>query len=401
MLDATLIEAVLLGLAIGAVLGGLGGGGAILTVPALVYLLDQPAAAATTGSLVIVGASALSGVASYVASRQVRWRVGLVFGLVGLPGAWVGSRLNHSVDENVLLLGFAALMVVAAAAMVSDRIGGRRRGAPDEPPAARGGGSVSTLARTDETTRTSASPVAVAATALGVGLLTGFFGVGGGFVVVPALVVVLGLPLPVAVGTSLMIVAINSGTSLLSRIGGPSVDWQVVVPFALAAMVASVLGKQLASRLPARQLAIGFAALLVAVAGYTAWQSIDALTADGGSGTSSGTSSVAAPAVTDPTAIVTPAQAVAALDAGAFALDVRTPEEYAAGHLAGAANLDVSGPDFEAGLASLDRDASYVVYCASGNRAGGAVARMLDLGFTDVVNGGGFVDLAAAGVPTA
>ncbi|TIC88502.1 hypothetical protein E8D34_05030 [Nocardioides sp. GY 10113] len=395
-----MLEAVLLGLAIGAVLGGLGGGGAILTVPALVYLLDQPAAAATTGSLVIVGASALTGVASYVASRQVQWRVGLTFGLIGLPGAWIGSRLNHTVDENVLLLGFSALMVLAAAAMISDRVGGRRRGAP-EPSAPRpgDGGGVATLARTGQSTRTSASPLAVGATALGVGLLTGFFGVGGGFVIVPALVLVLGLELPIAVGTSLMIVAINSGTSLVSRIGGPAIDWQVVVPFALAAMVASVLGKQVASRLPARQLALGFAALLVAVAGYTAWQSVDALTADGGG--SSTSSAVSAPAAADPTAIVAPAEAAATLDAGAVAIDVRTPEEYAAGHLAGAVNLDVSGPGFEAGLARLDREASYVVYCASGNRAGGAVARMVELGFTDVVNGGGFVDLAAAGVPTA
>ncbi|HEY0950337.1 sulfite exporter TauE/SafE family protein, partial [Nocardioides sp.] len=126
------LEAVALGLAIGLVLGGLGGGGAILTVPALVYLLDQPAQAATTGSLVIVGLSALTGMASYVSDRQVRWRLGLTFGLVGLPATWAGSLLNHRVDEDVLLLGFAALMIAAAIAMLTDRVG-RRAAAGDDP----------------------------------------------------------------------------------------------------------------------------------------------------------------------------------------------------------------------------------------------------------------------------
>lgn len=283
------LEAVALGLAIGLVLGGLGGGGAILTVPALVYLLGQPAQAATTGSLVIVGLSALTGMASYVGDRQVRWRLGLTFGLVGLPATWAGSLLNHRVDEDVLLLGFAALMIAAAVAMLTDRV--RRRaaaGADPEPPEpeplpgdGRSGG-VSTLARplasAPSRSRSRTSPAAVAGVALLVGLLTGFFGVGGGFVVVPALVLVLGVPMQQAVGTSLLIVALNSGTSLLSRIGGPEVDWSVVLPFAVAAMVAAVLGKRVADRLPARRLTVGFAVLLLLVAGYTSWQSLAGIT---------------------------------------------------------------------------------------------------------------------------
>lgn len=277
----TLLGAVLLGLAIGAVLGGLGGGGAILTVPALVYLLDQPAQAATTGSLVIVGLSAATGVASYVRNRQVRWRLGLLFGAVGLPATWFGSYLNHRVDQDLLLLGFAALMVVAAAAMITSRLRPAddrtaESGSPRRPTPL-GCGGVATLARTDTEVRTRCSPLAVAATGLFVGLLAGFFGVGGGFVVVPALVVVLGVPMQQAVGTSLLIVALNSGTALLSRVGGPAVDWSVVVPFALAAMAATVAGKKVADRLPERGLSLGFAVLLVLVAGYTAWQSVPGL----------------------------------------------------------------------------------------------------------------------------
>ena len=102
---------------------------------------------------------------------------------------------------------------------------------------------------------------------------------GGGFVVVPALVVVLGLSMRQAVGTSLLVVALNSATSLLSRLGGPEVDWSVVLPFALAAMVAALLGKRLSDRLPPRGLALGFAVLLVLVAGYTAAQSVAGIAA--------------------------------------------------------------------------------------------------------------------------
>ena len=288
-----LVLIVLLGLLIGAVLGGLGGGGAILTVPALVYVVGQKAQDATTSSLVIVGLTAAVGMLSYLSAGRVRWGMGLTFGVVGFPATWFGSYLNHRVDENVLLLGFSALMVVAATAMVADRSASRNRSVPraggpstnapgsDTGPD-HGAGPVSVLARETTARATSArpSPVAVAAVALGVGVLTGFFGVGGGFVIVPALVLALRLPMEQAVGTSLMVVALNSTTSLASRITTAHVDWDVVVPFTLAAMVATLVGKRVADRLPARQLKVGFAALLVLVAGYTAWQSVAGLTSE-------------------------------------------------------------------------------------------------------------------------
>ena len=293
----TALGAILLGLVIGAVLGGLGGGGAILAVPALVYLLALPAQGATTGSLVIVGLSALTGAVPQARRGRVQWRLALTFGLLGLPATWVGSRLNHSVDEDVLLLGFSVLMIAAAGAMLADsgsRAGreedaGTRdhdpRPAPETPPQThpdREPRTGSTLVRTARPARSGLrspiSPVAIT-TAVLVGLLTGFFGVGGGFVVVPALVVVLGLSMRQAVGTSLLVVALNSATSLLSRLGGPEVDWSVVLPFALAAMVAALLGKRLSDRLPPRGLALGFAVLLVLVAGYTAAQSVAGIAA--------------------------------------------------------------------------------------------------------------------------
>lgn len=419
-----LVEAVALGLVIGAVLGGLGGGGAILTVPALVYVLGQSPVEATTGSLVIVGLTAAVGVAAHLRSRRVEWRTGLLMGALGLPATWVGSLLNRRVDPDVLLLGFAALMVLAAAAMlprrrpaaavptparVADRVavgagtplaangsadhGPDRR--PDPSPDASPDASPDPCSgRRPEPAPRRTSRVATVAAALGVGLLTGFFGVGGGFVVVPALVVVLGLPMPLAVGTSLLVVVLNSATSLLARVGQLELDWSAVVPFTLAAMAATFGGKRLADRVPAERTRAAFAALLVLVAGYTAWQSVDGLVAaDPSPTTATSTSGTTAP--------VDVAAARAALTGGAVAIDVRTPQEYAAGHVAGAVNLDLSSPTFREDVEALDPDARYVVYCASGRRAAEAIAVMDETGTgRSLVNGGGLDDLVAVGVPT-
>jgi hypothetical protein len=115
------------------------------------------------------------------------------------------------------------------------------------------------------------------AAGLGVGFLTGFFGVGGGFVIVPALVTIVRLPMDVAVGTSLVIVAINALVSLSARAAVAHFDWAVIVPFALAAIVATVAARFIADRLPAARLRQALAALLVLVAGHTMWQSATAL----------------------------------------------------------------------------------------------------------------------------
>jgi uncharacterized membrane protein YfcA len=282
--------AVLLGLAIGGVLGALGGGGAILTVPALVYVLGERAQDATAASLVIVGVSALAGVATYVGARRVEWKTAVLFAVVGFPATWVGSLANHHVNENVLLLGFAGLMLVAATAMVAHRpAAASNAGAAVRVPLhavvspdAAGGqprevGVAAAAMPAHPTTYARSHPVVAVPVALGVGLLTGFFGVGGGFVIVPALVLVLHLPMRRAVGTSLLIVAANSATSLVTRLGSAHFDWTVIVPFTLAAIAATLLGKRVADRLPHRQLTVGFAVLLGLVAIYTGAQSLQGL----------------------------------------------------------------------------------------------------------------------------
>ncbi|MBF4160927.1 sulfite exporter TauE/SafE family protein [Nocardioides acrostichi] len=279
-------ELLTLGILVGLVLGGLGGGGAILTVPLLVFAIGESPADAATSSLVIVGMAAATGAVSHLRARRVDWRSGLVFGLAGVPAALVGSRLSGAVDGRVLMSVFAIVMVAAAASMAR---GVLSRGsaacsrpaaseAADDAPgdyagiagASRAGTTL--LERTVPSTTTPQRirrPVAVLLSGLGVGLLTGFLGVGGGFVVVPALVLVLGLPMELAVGTSLVVVVINTLASLVARMPDLHVDLAVTAPFAAAAMIATLMGRRLASRLPTAQLQLAFAGLLVLVAGYT------------------------------------------------------------------------------------------------------------------------------------
>ena len=277
------------GVLIGLALGALGGGGSILTVPALVYLLDQSPHEATAGSLLIVGITALAGMLAHWRSGRVRVAQGVVFGVLGIAGSYAGSRLSAHVDPNVLLTAFAVLIVVAALAMLRRRRGPAPHPAPADPvgPAPRpafvgpsvGGSSVTTLERAAppklllRVDRRRAVKVVAAATV--VGLLTGFFGVGGGFVIVPALVLVLGFEMPVAVGTSLLVIAINSTVALGVRLGGNTTfDWPLLGVFTATAIVGSFVGNRVASKVDARSLTTAFAVLLVGVAVYTAARSV-------------------------------------------------------------------------------------------------------------------------------
>ena len=254
---------------IGLSLGALGGGGSILTVPALVYLLGQDTHAATTGSLLIVGVTALAGMAAHHRAGRVRIVQGLVFGVLGIAGAYVGSRLSATIAPAALMAAFSVLMLVVAAMMVVRRRAQRRAGAGGEVEAGSLDGPVLQLRPTLACNCPRVLKVVVTASA--VGLLTGFFGVGGGFVVVPALVLALGFTMPVAVGTSLLVIAINSTSALLSRMGhGVHLDWTLIGVFTLAAIVGSLLGGRLATRVRPERLTAAFTVLLVVVALYTA-----------------------------------------------------------------------------------------------------------------------------------
>lgn len=252
-----------LGFLIGMSLGALGGGGSILAVPALVYGAGQAPAAATSTSLVLVAITAALGIVPHWRAHRVRLGAGLVFGIAGIGGSLFGTHWNRAADPDVLLLAFAAVMLAAAYAMW------RRGDGPDQPPthsvgAAALPGAVRSPVRVDGST---VAKVVVAGTVVGV--LTGFFGVGGGFVVVPALVLSLHFDMPDAVGTSLLVIAINSLVALSTRLHGDAIEWAAVVPFTVASLAGVVIGGRLASRRPAASLQRGFAGLLVAVAAYT------------------------------------------------------------------------------------------------------------------------------------
>lgn len=253
--------AIPLGLLIGLALGALGGGGSILTVPALVYVLGQDPRAATTSSLLIVGSASLFALIPHARAGHVRAGQGLLFGALGTAGSFAGSALSARVPPQVLLTAFAALML-------------RHHDTGDQPERA-----TEPMLRFRPFAYDGARVAKVVLTATAVGLLTGFFGVGGGFALVPALVLVLGYSMPVAVGTSLLVIAVNSGTALAARIGMGvgDLDWTLIAVFTAAAMAGSLLGGRITARADPRHLSRAFAALLIVVALYTAARSLPTL----------------------------------------------------------------------------------------------------------------------------
>jgi uncharacterized protein len=253
-----------LGLLIGLSLGALGGGGSILTVPALVYVIGQDARAATTSSLFIVGITSVIAALGHARSGRVRWGVGVAFGITGIAAGFAGTAVNRVMNPDVLLLGFAAVIVVAAVGMLAN--------SGDEEPAPQKGDAQQHSRRW-----TPGRIGRIAGAGLLVGFMTGLFGVGGGFVIVPALTLALGLSMPQAVATSLVVISINSAGALLARAGTAHFDWAVILPFTMAAVAGSLGGTVIADRVSGTTLTRAFAVLLIAVAVYTATSSLISL----------------------------------------------------------------------------------------------------------------------------
>ena len=266
--------AVVAGALIGLSLGALGGGGSILAVPVLVYALGQSPVQATTGSLVVVGVTSLLGAVTAYRAGNVLLGRGVAFGLVAVGGAVVGAKTSAHVPEAVLLAAFSVLMLAVGGLMVVRQVRSRRTGGAqrartfDEP--------IIRLSPTFACQCPRALKVLVTATA--VGLLTGFLGVGGGFLVVPALVLALALPMEYAAGTSLVVITITSAAALAVRAGtGTHPDWGLVLALTAASATGGVLGARLAARADTRRLSAAFSGLIVAVAVATAAQALPAL----------------------------------------------------------------------------------------------------------------------------
>jgi uncharacterized membrane protein YfcA len=251
--STTLLVALALGLVIGALLGLLGGGGSILAVPALVYGVGQPLSVAVPTSLLVVGISSVTAVLPRL--RKVQWRLAAILGATGAVAAFAGTAVNRILNPSTVLLGFAAVMVIAAVRMLrsSDDAGGS---------CALPGGGVDWR---------SCLPKA-AASGVVVGFLTGLFGVGGGFLVIPALTLLLGLPMVTATATSLVVIVINSAAGFTAHLGNATLDLQTAATFIGAAVLGTLIAGRLAPRLPSRELRRWFAYLVLAVAAYVASQ---------------------------------------------------------------------------------------------------------------------------------
>jgi uncharacterized protein len=250
------IAGVGLGLIIGVLLGLLGAGGSILAVPALVYGVGVPLAEAVPMSLLVVGISAATALLPRLRHGRVHWRIAAIFGASGAAAAFAGAAVNRLLDPRVVLVGFAAVMVVAAVRMLREHtaMGGD---------CALPGGGVDWRG---------CLPKAVGSS-LAVGFLTGLFGVGGGFLVIPALVLLLGLPMTTAVGTSMLIVVVNSAAGFAAHAGDTTLDYRLAA-FTLAAIVGSVAGGRIGTRLPADLLRRWFAYLVLAVAAFVVVQTV-------------------------------------------------------------------------------------------------------------------------------
>lgn len=230
-----------LAVVVGLLLGLMGGGGSILTVPLLTLVAGMDPKEAVPGSLVMVGASSLVAALVHAARGAVAWRIGLTFGAASMVGALAGGLLGGRLPGPVLMVGFAAVMLVSAVKMIRS---GRRAASRGEADDADDGGPVP-LAR-------------VLTRGVGVGLITGVVGAGGGFLIVPALVLLLGLPMATAVGTALLIIAMNSAMGLVGHLGAARLDWALLGPVTGAMAAAGVVGVLMAHRVSGSALKTAF-----------------------------------------------------------------------------------------------------------------------------------------------
>lgn len=235
-------------LLIGVLLGLLGGGGSILTVPLLVYVLDVEPRTAIAMSLLVVGVTSASAAVVHARAGRVRWRTAFVFGAGGMAGAYLGGRAASLVPSTALLLLFSGVMVAAAVAML------RRKEAPPPPEGA-------------PTTEPPLPVARVLAQGLGVGLLAGLVGAGGGFLIVPALVMV-GLPMVPAVGTSLVVISLQCFAGLAGHLGHVDLPWGLTGAVVGTAVVGSFIGGRLLALLQPATVRKGFAGFVLTVAAF-------------------------------------------------------------------------------------------------------------------------------------
>lgn len=235
---------------IGGVVGLLGGGGSVLLVPLLAFGYGLAPASAVTTSLLVVAMTSAAALVPHAMAGRVRWGTGLLFGPAGMAGAYAGGELGGRLPDAAVMTLFGAMMAASAWGMLR-----RRAVAPARPVAA------PPLAR-------------IIALGAGVGLVTGVVGAGGGFLIVPALVCLLGLPVRVAVGTSLLVITMNALAGVAGRAGQVDIDWGLTLAITGVAVLGAVLGSRLTGKVPDRALRLGFGWLIVAMAALVLWEQV-------------------------------------------------------------------------------------------------------------------------------
>ena len=231
-----------LAVVVGITLGLLGGGGSILTVPLLAYVADMDAKQAIATSLLVVGVTSAVAAISHARAGRVQWRTGLIFGAAGMAGAYTGGLLSRFVPGVVLMLAFAVMMVATAIAMLRGR------------------------KETGGKTRTGPLPVGrIVLDGVVVGLVTGIVGAGGGFLVVPALTLLGGLPMPIAIGTSLVVIAMKSAAGFAGYATTVQINWQLAAIVTVAAVLGSLIGGRMTTLVKPETLRKGFGWFVLAM----------------------------------------------------------------------------------------------------------------------------------------
>ena len=246
-----MILALVLAVGIGVSLGLLGGGGSILTLPILVYVLGMEAKEAIATSLLVVGVTSAAAMVPHARAGRVNARIGLAFGASSMAGAFVGGRLAHFLPSGALLVSFAIMMLVTGLAML------RGRAARAALVGSRPWGRILVVG-------------------VAIGLLTGVIGAGGGFVIVPALVLLCGLSMPEAIATSLFVIALNSFSGFAGSIAHVTLDFRVAALVTMASVVGSIGGAFAAGRVPEIMLRRGFAWLVLVMAAFMLWRQTSA-----------------------------------------------------------------------------------------------------------------------------
>jgi uncharacterized membrane protein YfcA len=241
-----------LALLVGFVLGLLGGGGSILALPVFLYVLRVPTKPAIAMSLAVVGMSAFVGFLTHWRQGTVRLRTAVPFGVCAMVAAFAAARLTHLVPASVQLALFAVFAFSAAFLMLRDSLRDAHRPAvaPNEKPAGRSFGWL------------------LGAEAVGVGVLTSLIGAGGGFVIVPALVLLGGIPVKEAVGSSLLIITMNALSGFAGYVGTVPIDWPLVGTFTGVAALGAVVGTRFNRRVPQKRIKQGFAVLIIVLGAY-------------------------------------------------------------------------------------------------------------------------------------